>query len=500
MVAIPVTAHAKPWERRRAGVLLHPTSLPGPGECGVFGSDARRFVDLIAAAGFSAWQVLPLGPVDASLSPYQSRSAQAGNPALIDIEQVRGTGWLAGAKDLGPQDLLKAASAGFRERANAADRDLYRNFLQTNRRWLSLFALFEAERRARNGEPWWQWPTALRNRDPEAIKAALHIHRRAIREILFEQFLFEIQWQDLKAYANRRDILIIGDLPFYVERDSVEVWWHRHLFKLDSDGQPTLVAGVPPDYFNAEGQLWGNPVYDWGHMRTAGFKWWIDRVSHQLQRFDALRLDHFRALESCWEIPANAPTARAGRWQRVPGEALLRVLQQQFPDLQLIAEDLGTITPAVRELREKFALPGMLVLQFAFDGSANNPYLPANHRFDAVVYTGTHDNDTSLGWYQSLDDGTRANVDEVLGDGDMPAAIIQAALASPANLAIVPMQDLLGLGSEARLNVPGTPTGNWTWRFGWQDVAADFVGRYHRLVMQQERLVPEACAESKHRR
>jgi len=411
---MPADAHVEFWERRRAGVLLHPTSLPGPGSFGVLGAEARRFVDLIAAAGLTAWQVLPLGPVDESLSPYQLRSAQAGNPSLIDLDQVRAAGWVTGRPDQDPQSLLKAAAAGFRAHANAVDCGRYRRFVRVNRDWLSLFALFEALRRARDGEPWWLWPASLRNRDPAAISAALHEYRRPIREIMFEQYLFDSQWQDLKAYANSRGVVVIGDLPFYAEHNSVEVWWHRNLFKLDADGQPIRVAGVPPDYFSDEGQLWGNPVYDWNNMQAEEFAWWIDRVKHQLRHFDALRLDHFRALESCWEIPADASSACDGSWQQVPGNELLRALQSRFPELRLIAEDLGTSTPAVTALRDRFALPGMLVLQFAFDGSPDNPYLPANHRPDAVVYTGTHDNDTTLGWYRKLDDTTRAYVDEIM--------------------------------------------------------------------------------------
>ncbi len=493
---MPADVRIERWERRRAGVLLHPTSLPGPGSSGVLGADARRFVDLIAAAGLSAWQVLPLGPVDESLSPYQLRSAQAGNPSLIDLEQVRAAGWLAGLPDSDSRTLLKAAAASFREHADAADCRRYRRFVRANRDWLSLFALFEALRRARDGEPWWRWPAALRNRDPAAISAALHEYRRPIREIMFEQYLFDNQWHDLKAYANSRGVLIIGDLPFYVEHNSVEVWWHRNLFKLNADGQPIRVAGVPPDYFSAEGQLWGNPVYDWDSMQDEGFAWWIDRVRHQLRRFDALRLDHFRALESCWEIPADASSACDGNWQTVPGDELLRALQSRFPDLWLIAEDLGTITPAVTALRDRFALPGMLVLQFAFDGSPDNPYLPANHRPDAVVYTGTHDNDTTLGWYRKLDDTTRAYVDEIMTNGDMPAALIESAIASPAQLAIIPLQDLLELGTDSRMNIPGTPAGNWTWRFRWSDVPEDFTACYRQLIARHERLRPDVLSES----
>jgi len=447
------------WSHRRAGVLLHPTSLPGPNRCGVLGEDARRFIDLIAAAGFTVWQVLPLGPVDASRSPYLLKSVNAGNPELID-----------------------------RARFSAPTPDGLRNFCDANRSWLNPYALFAALRQRYAGAPWWEWPTNLRDLDADALAAARAELREPMRGVIFEQYLFDHQWSDLRRYAQERGVQIVGDLPFYVDYDSVEVWWNRSLFKLDANDRPEVVAGVPPDYFSADGQRWGNPVYDWDAMRTDDFRWWRERIAYQLQRFDAIRIDHFRALESCWEIPADAPTARDGTWVPVPGDELLAVLSAQFPELPLFAEDLGTITPEVTALREKFGLPGMLVLQFGFDGMADNPYLPANHTARSVVYTGTHDNDTTRGWYDSLDESARQLVRATIENADdMPDALLRAAYASPAQLAIMPMQDLLGLGAEARMNVPGTATGNWEWRFEWDEVPADFADRFCALASASDR-------------
>jgi 4-alpha-glucanotransferase len=461
--SIPTGRSSPLWSRRRAGVLLHLTSLPGSGASGVIGDDARRFVDLIAAAGFSVWQVLPLGPVDASRSPYLLKSVHAGNPELIDPA-----------------------------RAHFPTRGEFRSFYDQNRSWLTPYALFVALRERFGARPWWQWPDGLWEHEPHATAAMLKDLRPVMRRVIVEQIVFERQWQDLKDYAHRRGVRIVGDLPFYVDHDSVEVWWHRKLFKLGLDGQPRFVAGVPPDYFSADGQRWGNPVYDWDAMRADEFDWWCRRIETQLRRFDALRIDHFRALQACWEIPAESPTAREGRWAAVPGDELLTKLQQRFPDLPLFAEDLGTITPEVRELRRRFGLPGMLVLQFGFDGSTDNPYLPANHVDYAVAYTGTHDNDTTLGWYRKLDDASRevllGSVDRA---GDMPASLVRLAYESPARLAVIPMQDLLGLDSDARMNVPGTSAGNWGWRLDWDDVPDDFAARYRALAAAAGRCQPD---------
>lgn len=442
------------WSRRRAGVLLHPTSLPGPGPLGTLGADARRFVDLIAAAGFTVWQVLPVGPVDASLSPYLLKSVNAGNPGLIDPDH-----------------------------AEYPTNDEYHAFYDENRSWATPYALFRALRSRFGQAPWWEWPEGVRDHDARAMAAVLEELREPMRQTIIEQILFERQWGELKRYAHERGVLIVGDLPFYVDHDSVEAWWHRRLFKLDEHDQPEVIAGVPPDYFSADGQRWGNPVYDWEHMRADGYRWWCQRIANQLHRFDAIRIDHFRALQACWEIPADSPTARDGHWEPVPGEELLLALGERFPDLPLFAEDLGTITPDVRALRDEFDLPGMLVLQFAFDGKPDNPYLPENHVERAVVYTGTHDNDTTLGWYRQAKPSLRAALRTRLADADnMPHALISAAFDSPARLAVIPMQDLLGLGSEARMNVPGTENGNWRWRFDWSAVPADFADRFGALA------------------
>ena len=480
-----------PLDRRRAGVLLHPTSLPGDGPNGVLGEHARRFVDFLADAGFSLWQTLPLVPTDDSLSPYQMRSAHAGNPELIDTADLLAHGWLAAEHAVADTDTrMVNAYRGFHEKAAAGERAAFDNFVQENRGWLLPYALFEHYRREFERKPWWEWPEAIRRRDPATLTAALAQARHQLRRIAFEQYLFDRQWQHLRDYANSRGICVFGDMPFYVDLNSVEVWWQRKFFRVDGQGRPEAVAGVPPDYFNADGQLWGNPLYDWNAMRADGFRWWADRLRGQLRRFDLVRIDHFRALEAYWEVPVAATSARDGRWQSAPGGELLTALERELGELPLVAEDLGTITPAVRALREEFNLPGMLVLQFAFDGSPHNPYLPANHVANAVVYSGTHDNDTTLGWYQSLDAGTRARVDACLAStpGDMPGALIRAAYASPAQLAVLPMQDLLGLGSEARMNFPGTTSGNWRWRFGWEQLDAQLAERCHRLAVMAGRV------------
>lgn len=480
-----------PLDQRRAGILLHPTSLPGPAGGGVLGDDARRFVDLMVEAGFSIWQTLPLGPVDRSRSPYQMKSAHAGDTALIDPDDLVARGWLG--EDLRDADIatrLAAAYERFRDTAGAGERAAFDNFVQQQRRWLLPFSLYEHHRRLYQRSPWWEWPETIRGRDPATLTATLANARDSLRSIAFEQYLFDREWQRLRDYANSRGVFLFGDMPFYMDLDSAEVWWHRKLFRVDAVGRPDAVAGVPPDYFSADGQLWGNPLYDWEAMRADGFRWWVDRVRSQLRCFDLLRVDHFRALESYWEVPVGTANAREGRWQAAPGAEMLSAVQRELGEVPLVAEDLGTITPAVRVLREQFNLPGMLVLQFAFDGSPQNPYLPAKHVENAVVYTGTHDNDTSMGWYLGLDAGTRARVDACLAStpGDMPGALIRAAYASPAQLAVIPMQDLLALGTEGRMNVPGTSEGNWTWRFRWEQLDPALVDRCRRLAVMSGRV------------
>jgi 4-alpha-glucanotransferase len=456
---------------RRAGVLLHPTSLPGPDARGTLGADARRFVDWLRAGGFAVWQTLPLGVTDAYGSPYALRSAYAGDPRFIDVADLGSVAELPAGLDVAGDRGARHAS--FAALATPTQTQAFAQFLRRHRRWLEPYGLFELLSEHFGQAPWWQWPEPYRNRDPDALRECRAANRERLRALLFEQYLFDLQWTALKRYANERGVLLFGDLPFYLDRNSVDIWAQRGLFALDANGDPLGVAGVPPDYFNDEGQLWGNPLYDWDAMERDGFRWWRDRIAAQLARFDLLRIDHFRALESYWEIPAGASTARLGQWRRGRGAELLTALRRQLGEIPLVAEDLGIITDEVRKLRDDFELPGMVVLHFAFDGSPDNPYLPSRHRSNAVVYTGTHDNDTTVGWYASLDSRARDVVHHTLGVGPTPPVpdfLIDAAYASNAALAILPMQDLRARDSGARMNTPGTVVGNWRWRFAWSDV------------------------------
>jgi 4-alpha-glucanotransferase len=483
-------------------VLLHPTSLPGPGDAGVLGADARRWLRLLAGAGFQVWQTLPVGPVGESLSPYQSSSASAGNPRLIDPVGLEEEGWLApgeGARAMdwpGRQAALGAAWDRFRTSATPEQRASFHAYWQANRSWLLPYGLFLAARDRHGETGWWHWPAAVRDRKAGALEVLRADHRERIHQVAFEQYLFDRQWAALRTEARALGIHLFGDIPIYVDLDSVDAWWHRRLFRIGPDGRPEAVSGVPPDYFSADGQVWGNPLYDWDAMEREGFRWWRERVRLQLRRFDWLRLDHFRGLEAYWEVPAGASTAREGCWREAPGDALLAALTEElardsgsssegFPGaLPLVAEDLGTITPAVEALRDRFGLPGMLILQFAFDGSPDNPYLPHRHREQAVVYTGTHDNDTLAGWYGQLGPETRDYVARATGMAPeaLPLGLLELALRSPARLAMLPFQDLLGLGSEARMNTPGTTSGNWAWRFRWEQVPADFIVRWRQAL------------------
>lgn len=494
-------------DRRRAGVLLHPTSLPGPWEAGVLGADAERFVAWLAESGFSLWQTLPTGPVGDSLSPYQMSSAFAGNPRLIDVHSVPVARWLPpqaggdGGTWAARQALLHEAWLGFCADTEPAARAAYQEYWKHQRAWLLPFALYRAAR-SRYGEGgWWTWPEALRRREPGAISDLLKAASGEIRETAFEQWVFDQQWLALRGRARARGIELLGDLPIYVDLDSADVWWHRRLFRVDERGAPEAVAGVPPDYFSSEGQLWGNPLYDWNAMRADGFRWWIARVRAQLRWFDYLRIDHFRGLEAYWAVAAGARSAREGAWHPAPGAELLAALADNLGAAggraPFLAEDLGTITPAVHELRTRFGLPGMLIAQFAFDGSADNPYLPANQVPDAVLYTGTHDNDTVLGWYRGLGPGARDYMHQVLGctAEEMPDALLRSVWASPARVAVFPFQDLLRLGSEARMNTPSTVTGNWSWRFTWEQVPAGLAAdcRRHSAASGRQSL-PDAVA------
>jgi 4-alpha-glucanotransferase len=471
-----------PLARRRSGVLLHLTSLPGSQGCGTLGEAACRFVDFLAESGFGVWQMLPLGPTHDDGSPYLCLSAHAGNPRLIDLQALVQHGWLDSDLTSTESPLLRAWLR-FKATASPTEQTEFEQFRNSAAGWLPDYALFMALRSHFNDHSWVHWPTPLRQRDPAALKQARHHHADAIEAICFEQFLFDSQWRQLHRHSRERGVALFGDIPIFVDHNSADVWAHQRQFDLDADGNPRVVAGVPPDYFSATGQRWGNPLFRWEEMEADGFSWWQGRVATQMRYFDLLRIDHFRGFEACWEIPADEPTAMVGRWAPARGEALFQSLIERHGTLPWVAEDLGTITPEVERLMARFDFPGMKILQFAFDGGADNPYLPHNHRQQSVVYTGTHDNDTSLGWYQGLTPTLQERVDEYLGrPGEaMPWPLLRAALASVARLAIIPMQDLLGLDSAHRMNQPGTVEGNWRWRFAWSDLPADLSERLRRL-------------------
>ncbi len=479
--------------KRRAGVLLHITSLPGTGRCGDLGQNAYYFVDFLHNAGMGVWQTLPLAMPHADGSPYQCLSAHAGNPELINIDWLVNKGWLPlsanceecqGTPKFNKTCLISQAFFGFLDHAEQQDKDDYALFCQTKAFWLDDFSLFIALRREFNEQCWNQWPAPFKGRDAKALKAVSYRLKDEIDAIKFEQYVFLKQWMALKAYANGKDVLLFGDIPIFVSYDSSDVWANREAFKLDETGEMSVVAGVPPDYFSATGQRWGNPHYDWTYLKNTGFAWWLERMQTQLEQFDILRIDHFRGLEAAWEIPAHEPTAQIGEWVKAPGNALLSAIQAEFGQISLVAEDLGIITDEVIELRDEFNLPGMKILQFAFGGDRDNPYLPDNYDKNCVVYTGTHDNDTTLGWTNQLTDQERNYIYDYLGSPATPlhCALIQAALASVANLAVIPMQDILELGSEHRMNTPGTTEGNWQWRFQWEQLSPERATRLAHLV------------------
>ncbi len=493
-------AGAELLTKRRAGVLLHPTSLPDEGGSGAFGRHAYRFVDFLAEAGMSLWQMLPLGPTHADLSPYQCLSVFAGNPLLIDLLGLVEEGWLAQAPPqtadeppgLRIQRALAEALEGFNERASVEQRDAFAAFRRDQAFWLDDYCLYQALRDEHGRVSWLEWPAPLRDREPDALHQARTRLAVDIERVAFEQFVFDRQWRALKGYANGKGVLLFGDMPIFVAHDSAEVWGRREYFTLDDHGRALTVAGVPPDYFSATGQYWGNPHYRWERMHEDGFYWWRRRIEHQLSLFDVLRIDHFRGFEAYWEIPADAPNAISGKWVKAPGDALFDTLRRELGSLPLVAEDLGVITPEVDALRHHYGLPGMKVLQFAFEGGASNPYLPHNHAPDFVVYTGTHDNNTTVGWFETAAPELQAHVREYLGSPSepMPWPLVRAAYASVACSAVVPMQDVLALGGEHRMNTPGVAEGNWRWWFAWEQVPAGLTGRLRRMAELYGR-VPE---------
>ncbi|MDD2767219.1 MAG: 4-alpha-glucanotransferase [Methylococcus sp.] len=480
------------FDRRRAGILLHISSLPGGSGNGDLGADALRFVDFLAAAGVSVWQTLPINPTHEDGSPYQCTSVHAGNPLLIGLDWLVERGLLEADALARPGDskterraALQQAFDAFRLRTPAdALCTAFGDFVSANDGWLGDYALYAALKEIHNGLPWQAWPSALRDRKPDALATANTLYADTIARIRFEQFVFFEQWHGLREYAGSKGVLLFGDMPIFVASDSAEVWSGRDNFQLGDDGQPSVVAGVPPDYFSATGQRWGNPHYNWENMARSGFSWWLDRLRTQLKLYDLVRIDHFRGFEAYWEIPAHSETAIEGRWVKAPGAALLACCEETFGEtLPLVAEDLGIITAEVDGLRRRFRIPGMRILQFAFDGGPANPYLPHNHAADSVVYTGTHDNDTTLSWFESLSAEQQGYVYDYLGRPGltMPEALVRTAMASVARLAIIPMQDVLGLGSGHRMNTPGTVGDNWNWRFDWEQLSG---GHIERLAHQ----------------
>ncbi len=478
---------------RAAGVMLHITSLPGPGNNGDLGDEARHFVDFLVDSGFSYWQILPVGPTRSDNSPYSTSSIHAGNPLLINLVYLVQVNWLDASvldkKTLSEEDRLlslRAAWDGYNRLADKQQKEQMELFVQEQGYWLNDYSLFRAIRKDQDCQVWWEWPDALRDRDEIALAEIRERLAQEINYVHFEQFVFFQQWKEMKEYANGRGVELFGDMPIFVAHDSAEVWANQRVFLLDEHGMPTVVSGVPPDYFSETGQRWGNPLYDWEQLQKEDFTFWIQRLKTQLTLYDLIRVDHFRGFESYWEIAADDETAVHGRWVSSPGKALFERLYQEYKRLPLVAEDLGIITPEVEALRDRFKLPGMKVLQFAFSGDPNNPHLPFRYPRNSVVYTGTHDNDTTIGWYESLDERTKANVDEFLGNSsiEMPWPMIWNVLSSRSDLAILQMQDLLELGGEHRMNIPGTMEGNWEWRFDWSQMDPELASRLrHKIAM-----------------
>lgn len=473
-----MTRVSNSFTRRRSGVLCHVTSLPGPGRQGDFGADAYHFVDFLEQAGFSVWQVLPIHPPDAWHSPYVSESVHALSSTLANNALMQAWSWAPADLPVDELRRWQAVREFFYGHASIEDQQLYAEFIEQESHWLNDYALFKVLKRLHPNQPWYDWPAPVRDRNPAALARVAKQHADWIDECRLAQFASWRQWHALKYYANQRDVLMFGDMPIFVAHDSVEVWQRPEMFLLDKRGQPVLVAGVPPDYFSATGQRWGNPLYDWAHMQADDFGWWKDRLATQFKLFDIVRIDHFRGFEAYWAIPAGDDTALNGKWVKAPGEALFHSLKKHFRHLPVVAEDLGDITPEVDRLRNAFHLPGMHIIQFGFDGDPANSHLPHNFSRNSVVYTGTHDNDTIVSWYTSLDEHTRSLVHDYLGDGEMPWPAIRTALCSIACLAVLPMQDVLGQGPGHRMNQPGVKQGNWSWRFDWSMLGE---GRIHSL-------------------
>jgi len=491
---------------RGSGILLHITSLPSPFGIGDFGDSAFRFIDYLESAGQKYWQILPLGQTGYGNSPYGCCSAFAGNVYLISPEKLRedglvsdsdltNNGFETGRADFGndiafKNDLLWKAFAQFKTTTDETVIAEFHRFCDENTFWLEDYSLFQALKLKNNYASWTEWEDGLKRREPGALADA----RKDLDDETFAQklyqFLFFKQWNALKGYANGKGVRIIGDIPIYLTSDSCDVWCNQDQFKLDDDGKPSVVAGVPPDAFSSTGQLWGSPVYDWEKMRSDGFRWWTERIKFSLRMFDIARIDHFIGLERAWEVPAADHTAENGTWVPVPGTDLFSTLRYVLGDLALIAEDLGEVTREVEDLRDDFGLPGMRILQFAFGGDPANLHMPHNFIENAVVYTGTHDSDTVVGWYKARARKRKNQSGEAdfcrrylqTNGKEIHWDFVRAALASVADIAILPMQDLLGLDNSARMNLPGSMDENWTWRARESDFSEDIAGRLGDLT------------------
>ena len=503
---------------RSSGVLLHPTSLPGPYGIGELGVHATSFIDWLAQAGQHYWQVMPLGPTGYGDSPYQAFSAFAGNPYLVSLQDLRAEGLLQANDfdvipefdservDFGQQyiwrnQMLDRAYARFEVEGLTTKHPLqteFQRFCRAEAAWLDDYALYTAIKATQGGLPWNAWPAPLRSREERAMKYMRDSLRRDIRRVSFHQFLFFRQWRAVRQYAHQKGISIIGDIPIFVAMDSSDAWARPEQFLFDDQGQPTVVAGVPPDYFSETGQLWGNPLYRWDVMEKDGFAWWIERVKSSLSLFDVIRIDHFRGFAAYWEIPYPAETAVHGRWVPAPGHALFEAIRTALGQLNIIAEDLGVVTPDVEALRDDFDLPGMAVLQFAFGGGdfSVNAFLPENLKVNQVVYTGTHDNDTTRGWWVNAEESEkhafRTYTHSDPSEEDFAWALTRMAFHSRPNLAVVPLQDLLNLGSADRMNLPGT-TGpqNWTWRYRGEALTPTLATRLRDLTTETGRLTAD---------
>jgi len=488
---------------RRAGVVLHPSSLPGPHGSGDLGPDAYRFVDWLHGAGQTLWQTLPLGPVGAGHSPYMGSSAFAGNPALVALEPLLARGWIAPDSVRSEFDPLRVdfdavlpwrmtrlreAFASFVQRARARERAALRDWRAAQQIWLDDYALFMALDQEFSPAMWPQWPTALARREADALAQARERHAQEIAFWCFVQWQFDQQWHALKDYANQRQVLLVGDLPIFVAHHSADCWARPDLYQLDAQGEPLAVAGVPPDFFSDTGQRWGNPLYNWDAMHRDGYRWWVERMRRQLTLADIVRIDHFRGFVDYWEIPAAEPTAIQGCWQRGPGAPFFAAVAATLGDLPIIAEDLGIITQEVTDLRQQLGFPGMKILQFAFSGDEHHIFLPENYQANTVVYTGTHDNDTTQGWWATCSEHERSFARRYLQTSDQEVhwALIGAAVNSVACMALYQWQDVLGLDGSHRMNTPGT-IGCWTWRFHWDWAPAELQGRLCALCTGSQR-------------